>query len=486
MTDEALIDDTLIDDALTREAVTQSGAEDPLADVPLRIANPRRVPAARYYDEMFFKLENERLWPFVWQMACRLEEIPGIGDWIEYQILEKSVIVVRTASGVKAFHNACRHRGVRIAHKDGNCAGQGFVCPFHGWRWDMDGENTFVFGRKLFNPDDLDPADLALVPCRVELWGGCAFINFDDDARSLLECLGEGAGRMDARHVDRLKVDWWRSAVLPVNWKLAMEAFMEGLHVPATHPQLHAVSPPESAQYGPGAPNPDHPHKTASASSREYVDVTIKHLSKLSEGMAGMVTADEVALAERLTDMELPDEIGPAAIAFYTRLREDITTDFKARGMPVFDLAQVARDHPFKAVEYFFPHYFLLPLFSGMSSYRIRPLTAETCLFEIWSLAFYPEDEERPAPVAPTPSSHDDPSFPEIPRQDYGNLPIQQLGLHAKGFEFMRLSHDIEGMISNYQRTIDGYLAGLPKDQLAKAASTASGGFDAPIADIGF
>jgi nitrite reductase/ring-hydroxylating ferredoxin subunit len=456
-----------------------------LEAVPFRVTNPRRISSRRYYDEEFFKLECERLWPHVWQMACRLEEIPDIGDWVEYKILDKSVIVVRTKEGIKAFHNACRHRGVRFANGHGNCAAQGFVCPFHGWRWNMDGENIFVFGRAKFNEEDLDRADIALVPCRVESWGGCAFINFDDNAPRLLECLGPAAERMDARNVGQLKVEWWRSAVLPVNWKLAAEAFMEGYHVMTTHPQLYAVTIPEHKMFG--AESPLHPPPPRSShSARDYVDVTLVHLAKLSEGMAGMVHAREVAIAESLRDMELPEDVGAGATAFYTRLRDEITAQGRIQGMPVPDLNKAAADHPFKAVEFFFPHYFLLPMFSAMSSYRVRPLGPETCLFEIWSLAFFPEDEKRDPPVAPEPSTHDDPSFPEIPQQDYSNLPIQQLGLHAKGFEFMRLSPEVEGMISNYQRLIDGYIAGLEPERLARAAGLACGGLDSPIVDIGF
>ena len=81
---------------------------------------------------------------------------------------------------------------------------------------------------------------------------------------------------------------------------------------------------------------------------------------------------------------------------------------------------------------------------------------------------------------------YDSEQFPPIPRQDYGNIPIQQHGLHADGFEFMRLSKDIEGMISNYQRTLDGFLEGRDKAELARAACVSSSGLDVPIADIGF
>src|SRR5690348_10258845 len=138
-----------------------------LETVPLRVTHPRRIPSQRYYDPAFFELERQRLWPHVWQMAARLEEIPEVGDWVEYKILDKSVIVVRTKSGVKAFHNVCRHRGVQLAQGRGSCEVQGFVCPFHGWRWNIDGENTFVFGRQMFDEESLKAAEINLKPCRV-------------------------------------------------------------------------------------------------------------------------------------------------------------------------------------------------------------------------------------------------------------------------------------------------------------------------------
>jgi hypothetical protein len=88
--------------------------------------------------------------------------------------------------------------------------------------------------------------------------------------------------------------------------------------------------------------------------------------------------------------------------------------------------------------------------------------------------------------MAPTILPYDSLEFPPIPRQDYSNIPIQQMGMHAKGFDFMRLSKDVEGMVSNYQRIIDGYLAGVPQDKLAKATHLLSNNFDAEIKDLGF
>jgi hypothetical protein len=121
-----------------------------------------------------------------------------------------------------------------------------------------------------------------------------------------------------------------------------------------------------------------------------------------------------------------------------------------------------------------------------MSSYRIRPLTPETCFFEIWSLVLRPEGEDYETPTEPIILPHDSREFPEIPQQDYSNLPLQQLGLHAGEFAHMRLSKQYEGLISNYQRLIDGYLAGLNLNMLAKATNEINQGYNSPIRDIGF
>jgi phenylpropionate dioxygenase-like ring-hydroxylating dioxygenase large terminal subunit len=463
-------------------AMTAAGKAE-AGDVPFQIHDPEFIPTPRYYDEEFFNLERERLWPHVWQMACRLEEIPNVGDWVEYKILEKSVIVVRTKAGVKAFHNACRHRGVKLANGSGSCEVQGFTCPFHGWRWNIDGRNTFVYERKIFSEHALEREPLDLAPCRVELWGGCAFINFDDAAPPLRDCLGSLAERLEAHHVDKLKVDWWHSAVLPVNWKLAMEAFMEGYHVMRTHPQLHVLTPPGVGVYGSDGATNKAP--TRVKSPRELLGYLVGYIESIHEGMAGMVDEREIAIIRSLRDMEVPDDLEETPQLFFGRVNHEITTQGRALGIPVPDLNAVAVSHPISSVEYIFPHYFLLPFFSAMSSYRIRPLGPESCLFEIWALSLHPEDEERAAPKAPVAKAHDDPSFPEIPRQDYSNLPLQQLGLHAQGFDYMRRSREMEGMISNYQRLIDGYLTGAPPVKLAEATQVVCTGYDSPIRDLG-
>jgi Rieske 2Fe-2S family protein len=104
-------------------------------------------------------MEADLLWPRVWQMACRLEEIPGVNDFVEYEILDQSVIVVRTDENeVAAFQNSCRHRGVKVIEGRGTLK-SGFTCPFHGWCYGLDGKNTFVSKAKSFSEHNLQSAE---------------------------------------------------------------------------------------------------------------------------------------------------------------------------------------------------------------------------------------------------------------------------------------------------------------------------------------
>jgi phenylpropionate dioxygenase-like ring-hydroxylating dioxygenase large terminal subunit len=462
----------------------------PSGGVPFPITDPERIPTPRYFDEEFYKAETERLWPHVWQMACRLEQIPNVGDWIEYQILGKSVIIMHAAEGIKAYHNACRHRGVPITEgkPHGSCEHEGFTCPFHGWRWNIEGQNTFVYGKQKFSAHQLDKADLALKTCRVEIWGGCAFINFDDAAPSLLDSIGPLAQRLEAHGLSNLRAEWWYSTVLPANWKIAMEAFMEGYHVMRTHPQLQRAVPGlynsmyafEMQDTG-GVGLPTNPY----LSGRENVKAQFKHLELLSEGMAGMVHGKEIDIARDLLDVELPEDPMLAVQTWYGILQDQISKRLKAKGEPVPDLNAVAVSDPVNAVEFIFPHYFLLPMFTSMSAYRIRPLGPESCIFELWSLTPAALGEEPEVPMEPTVLPYDSPEFPPIPRQDYSNIPIQQKGLHAQGFEFMRLAESVEGLISNYQRIIDGFLGGVAPEKLAHAQNQLAGNFDGKILDLG-
>lgn len=433
--------------------------------VPWAVRTADRIPKQRYYDPEFYALEAELLWPRVWQMACRLEELPNPGDFVEYEILDQSVIVVRVdADHVRAYHNSCRHRGMKLV--EGQGSRRSFVCPFHGWCWDLDGTNTFVLRPELFGEANLDAGDLRLTPVRCELWGGCAWINLDDGAPPLRDQLEPFASRHDEWNVGALRTEWWKSCVLPVNWKLAAAAFMEGYHVPQTHPQLMTRAAERTGV---------HP----------VIETSLHYMRTLGSGMGGMTHENDVRIAEGLQHLSLPDDPREAMKAWQVAVNDAVTAWHRARGCDFPDLNDLDRRKVIDPIGFGFPHYFLLPQYSSASSYRIRPLGPESTLFEIWSLTRFPDDRSPGRPTPPVPLPPDDPSWPMIPAQDFSNLPRQQRGLHARGFEFMRLSERVEGLISNFERVIDGFLAGVPADRLVPAIQKTNTTIDVPIADLG-
>lgn len=443
-------------------------------DVAHAVTRPDRIPRARYLDPEFAAAEAESFWPRVWQMACRLEEIPSPGDFAEYRCLDQSVVVVRTDDlGVQAFQNACRHRGVRLVDGSGNC-GRGFTCPFHGWRYGPDGSNRLVTQRRTFGETNLAPEDLDLVPVQCEALGGCAWVNLDGGAPPLRECLGPAAAALDAWKVESLRTEQWYACRLPVNWKLAIEAFVEMYHVVQTHPQL--VIP---ARFG--------RREGEAFDARAFVDADIRYLRAMNEGMNGMCPAEDVRIAESLRAVDLPADENDAVATWNRTLNDAVVRWHRDAGHDVPDLNELDARGVNLTFFHAFPHYFVLPMYSGASSYRFRPLGPEETLMEIWSLGRGAPSDDAVRPTPPEIWECDDPRWPPIPAQDFSNLPRQQEGLHARGFEYMRLSQGLEGHISNFERTVDGFLAGLPYDRLLPALAVVNGyPFEAPIHDLGF
>ncbi len=441
--------------------------------VPLAMELRDRVPKERYFDPDFYQREVDHLWPRVWQMACRLEEIPDARDFVEYEILDQSIVVLRTDDlGVVAFQNACRHRGVRVVEGRGTCE-SGFTCPFHGWCYGLDGKNTFVSKPRTFAEHNLQPGDIDLTPVRCEVWGGCAFINLDDDAPPLRQCIEPFATIMDAWKVESMRAEWWHAFRLPVNWKLAEEAFMEQYHVIETHPQL--VDPGRF------------PSRNGELDPRTFVESELRYLHTMSDGMAGMVHANDVQIAEGLRDIELPADPTEAMATWHRTLNDAVVDWHRTAGHDIPDLNELEAQGQNEPMGYCFPHYFILPMYSSASAYRFRPLGPEETLMEIWSLTRYPAGGEPEPPEPPEPMESDDPRVPPIPTQDFSNLPRQQRGLHNRGFEYMRLSEQIEGHISNYQRLVDGYLADLPHETLLGALHEINvNPLDRSVVDIGF
>lgn len=430
--------------------------------VPFALDDPAFVRAERYLDPGFAALEHERLWPRVWQMACRLDEIPAAGDFAEYVIGDQSVLVVReSATLVRAFFNACRHRATELAKGAGTFASGQIVCPFHGWRWRLDGSSAGVYGRPTFRDDVMAPEEVCLQECRVDTWGGGVWINLDAAAPPLLDALAPMPSLLDPLGLDRMRVRWWKSVVLRANWKLAQEAFMEGYHVMQTHPQLTLGRPsdPDSLEYAVHANGHSSFQNRPGGSRRASpdVDAAIESARLLYAGLDAMTLARDLHVLEGLKHRDIPD-----GSSFGAEMIKAWYSHMTTAGVPVppLDTAAIAR---WGGVFFCFPNFFVLPQYANALLYRSRPYGGdpESCLFELWSVTIPAEGDDLPRPEALGPFAPDDASaWPVIPLQDFSNIERQQRGLHSRSIAGMRLSSTYEAGIANMHRHLDGYLDG--------------------------
>jgi phenylpropionate dioxygenase-like ring-hydroxylating dioxygenase large terminal subunit len=413
----------------------------------------------------------------VWQVAARVDEIPETNDYTTYEIGDQSVLVVRVdPATIKAYHNVCPHRGTTLAEGSGNFAAGRIICPFHGWRWDLQGNNHFVLERQEFRNGQLRDSDVALKAINSVVFAGFVFINFDaspqsfDDfiapVRSYLEDLATG----DMHHY------WWKRFSVPANWKVAQEAFHEAFHVPATHPQLEKAGAEviqgtrEDAEFthryvtyetfkhgharffgGKKTPMAGHVNELQG----DLLDAMAARLQLLVDGLDAMVLQEDVDLLKTLHETPIPDgsNLGAEYVkAIYARAARE------QRPMPKATPDTLAM---WGGEVFIFPNVMVLPQAGNNMIYRVRPdgLNPDRCIFEIFSTKTYPAAIKPPRAVVQEVFDLNDPEQVRlIPRQDIGNIPRVQKGLHSHSLKQVWFASNQEKIISNMHRELDSYL----------------------------
>jgi phenylpropionate dioxygenase-like ring-hydroxylating dioxygenase large terminal subunit len=222
----------------------------------------------------YFERERAAIFARSWLNVGRIEQLARVGSYFTKEIhaARTSVIIVRAADGVRAFHNICRHRGNKLVWQDypgeetaGTC--RQFTCKYHGWRYGLEGDLTFVQQEGEFF--DLDKADYGLAPVRVDTWEGFIFVNLDStDDTPLRDYLGElGAGLEGYPFGEMTQVYKYR-AEIGSNWKIFIDAFTEFYHAPVLHAR-QAVSEESAKLQGYGyealAYDIDGPHAMVSS-----------------------------------------------------------------------------------------------------------------------------------------------------------------------------------------------------------------------------
>lgn len=193
------------------------------------------VPSAWFFEPRFERLDRDAVFSRTWQAVGQVGELPAAGCWITTEVAGEPIIVVRGTDDVlRGFFNVCRHRGGPLA-TDAGC-GRVLKCGYHGWTYTLEG---MLRGVPQWDRVELfDRRDYGLLPVRVETWQGLVFVNLDAGASPLsstfegLEVRTAPLGLSALRHAARTSYE------VRANWKVYVENFLEGYHVPIVHPEL--------------------------------------------------------------------------------------------------------------------------------------------------------------------------------------------------------------------------------------------------------
>jgi choline monooxygenase len=215
-------------------------------DVNEQIECAHTLASKFYTDPAILDIEKTRIFLRTWQLVGTLSHSCGEIDSVKRTIADpesfftadvagEPVIVVRDKLGVlRAFSNVCRHRAGPIALGSG-CKNV-LRCQYHGWTYTLDGRligTPDVEGVEFF-----DRSTMGMVPLRVEVWEQFIFVNFDAQAEPLAAYLGKIPEQAHGFEVEGLQFAERRDYVINCNWKVYVDNYLEGYHIPIAHPGL--------------------------------------------------------------------------------------------------------------------------------------------------------------------------------------------------------------------------------------------------------
>jgi phenylpropionate dioxygenase-like ring-hydroxylating dioxygenase large terminal subunit len=413
------------------------------------------VAASRYTSAEFFKREVEKVFFKTWQFACLEDEIPSPGDTHVYELIDRSLLIVRQQDGsIKAFKNVCLHRGRKLVSANG-CKDQ-FRCPYHAFTWNTDGtfrENPFAW-----DFPQIKKQDFGLQEVRAESWAGFIFINFDPDAEPLLKQLSPMPEHFGRWHIDQCYKSAHVTKIVPANWKVCVEAFIETHHVIATHPQYDPFTGHDMSQHDVLSDYVTRfmsPSAVAPTTALGRVDD-----ARIFEIMmsAGARSVENVSAAPSLP-------AGMTTRDFTARMSRQMLT--KRLG---YDLEDITDAEILDGIAYdFFPNFHLWGGFKDKICYRFRPAGRdhEKAILDVMLFAIAPKGAPKPPPAKMRMLSANEQwsgatelgALAGVYDQDESNMGPVQEGLRTMGDGEIQFSRYLEVRCRNLHRMIDVYMA---------------------------
>jgi len=218
-------------------------------DVHEQIESAHTLASKFYTDPAILDVEKSRIFRRTWQLVGTLNQPCGEGgnpndtprsiadpeSFFTADVIGEPVVIVRDQQGaLRAFSNVCRHRAGPIA--EGSGCKNVLRCGYHGWTYALDGRligTPDVEGVEFF-----DRSTMGMVPLRLETWEQLIFVNFDQNVEPLSTYLGEIPKQARGFQFSGLQPVERRDYIIDCNWKVYVDNYLEGYHIPIAHPGL--------------------------------------------------------------------------------------------------------------------------------------------------------------------------------------------------------------------------------------------------------
>jgi len=446
-------------------------------------AAPDELPPAMthgveaYVSEEYARAERDKLWRKVWLQVGRMEEIPEVGNYLTYQILDDSILIVRSAPDtIKAYYNVCSHRGRRLIdtpsgahHAHGKQLK--FVCGFHAWTYNLDGQCTYIMDKENWQ-GALTEERTRLGKVKLDTWGGWIWINLDPAAEPLRDYLQPAASMLEPFELHNMRFRWRRWLVFDCNWKVAMEAFDETYHVPGTHPEFMRFgnfvgwgrAQGKHSHIGYDAPKglDENKAKLRLGAGSDPRKSTAEMQLYTWEQVNTNTTRTLVDAALRLVD-ELPEGTPPDKVLKHWL--DSARRDDAARGViwPTVDPVHVGKSGTSWQI---FPNFQIGHAVNNMLCYSARPYgyNPDKCIFEAAVYELFPKGKEPKTEWEYL--AVDDPRWGSVLPQDFSNMAAVQQGMKNGGFRGPLPNPKAEGAVTSLHRNLARYMGAPPPKTL--------------------
>lgn len=262
------------------------------------------LPSAAYTSEEFFERERQAVFADGWTFVGFVHEAAKPGACVPVEVAGRPLLILANeASEIQVFHNACRHRGLKLVNEP--CSVKNSInCPYHAWSYNLNGEleaAPHFGGFRVQEVKGFKKADHGLVPVRSAIWHDWIFVNLSGGAPDFDEyskSFAAHAGLIDLTNLQVIgKIDL---GVVKCNWKFLMENFIEPYHVPIVHHDTASGQPlrdhytiTDGVCLGSGVDLDKNKETTAKSS---YLDMSARYLTMFPNFVMGIYLPDQAGV----------------------------------------------------------------------------------------------------------------------------------------------------------------------------------------------